>query len=142
MSGGGGGEELPSREAAELKGHEGAVLVTRFNSNGDYCLSCEKDRTIRLLNPHRKTYKSHGHEFRDVHVTSFVFIYLLYTFPFVYLCVCVLILSLGSLCVCRENSKLSSCGGEDKFSIGIRQLEVLSESFAVTIVRLMPHSSL
>ncbi|THG00833.1 hypothetical protein TEA_017493 [Camellia sinensis var. sinensis] len=57
---------LPGKEANVLKGHEGAVLAARFNADGNYCLSCGKDRTIRLWNPHRgihiKTYKSHGRE--------------------------------------------------------------------------------
>ncbi|CAM8884004.1 unnamed protein product [Rhodiola kirilowii] len=81
MSGG----ELPRKEANVLKGHEGAVLAARFNSDGNYCLTGGKDRTIRLWNPHRgihiKTYKSHGREVRDVHVT-------------------------------QDNSKLCSCGGD------------------------------
>ncbi|KAL6558919.1 hypothetical protein OROMI_019269 [Orobanche minor] len=76
---------IPRAEANVLRGHEGAVLAARFNSNGEYCLSCGKDRTIRLWNPHRgihvKTYKSHGREVRDVHVTT-------------------------------DNSKLCSCGGD------------------------------
>ncbi|KAE9466102.1 hypothetical protein C3L33_01952, partial [Rhododendron williamsianum] len=84
MSGGGVGE-LPRKEASVLKGHEGAVLAARFNADGNYCLSCGKDRTIRLWNPHRgiliKTYKAHGREVRDVHCT-------------------------------QDNSKLSSCGGD------------------------------
>jgi mitogen-activated protein kinase organizer 1 len=79
------GENLPRKEVNVLKGHEGAVLAARFNADGNYCLSCGKDRTIRLWNPHRgihiKTYKSHGREVRDVHVTS-------------------------------DNSKLTSCGGD------------------------------
>ncbi|CAA3010326.1 WD repeat domain-containing 83 [Olea europaea subsp. europaea] len=78
-------EDLPRKEANVLRGHEGAVLAARFNRNGEYCLSCGKDRTIRLWNPHRglhiKTYKSHGREVRDVHVTP-------------------------------DNSKLCSCGGD------------------------------
>ncbi|KAL2551493.1 Transducin/WD40 repeat-like superfamily protein [Forsythia ovata] len=78
-------EGLPRKEASVLRGHEGAVLAARFNRNGEYCLSCGKDRTIRLWNPHRglhiKTYKSHGREVRDVHVTP-------------------------------DNSKLCSCGGD------------------------------
>ncbi|QHO02446.1 WD repeat domain-containing protein [Arachis hypogaea] len=78
-------EDLPRKEVNVLKGHEGAVLAARFNADGNYCLSCGKDRTIRLWNPHRgihiKTYKSHGREVRDVHVTS-------------------------------DNSKLCSCGGD------------------------------
>ncbi|KAG8642950.1 hypothetical protein MANES_12G148300v8 [Manihot esculenta] len=68
-----------------LRGHEGAILAARFNGDGNYCLSCGKDRTIHLWNPHRgihiKTYKSHGREVRDVHVTL-------------------------------DNSKLISCGGD------------------------------
>ncbi|PRQ49247.1 putative transcription factor WD40-like family [Rosa chinensis] len=58
--------DLPKKEVNVLKGHEGAVLAARFNKDGNYCLSCGKDRTIRLWNPHRgihiKTYKSHGRE--------------------------------------------------------------------------------
>ncbi|TXG60489.1 hypothetical protein EZV62_015062 [Acer yangbiense] len=77
--------DLPRKEATVLRGHEGAVLAARFNGDGNYCLSCGKDRTIRLWNPHRgihiKTYKSHGREVRDVHVTA-------------------------------DNSKLISCGGD------------------------------
>lgn len=68
-------EDLPQKEVNVLKGHEGAVLAARFNDDGNYCLSCGKDRTIRLWNPHRgihiKTYKSHGREVRDVHVTPY-----------------------------------------------------------------------
>ncbi|KAF6163692.1 hypothetical protein GIB67_036152 [Kingdonia uniflora] len=76
---------LPRKESSVLRGHEGAVLAARFNYDGNYCVSCGKDRTIRLWNPHRgihiKTYKSHGREVRDVNVT-------------------------------QDNSKLCSCGGD------------------------------
>ncbi|XP_031474251.1 uncharacterized protein LOC116246487 [Nymphaea colorata] len=85
MATSGGGEQLPRKEVAVLKGHEGAVLAARFNSDGNYCLSCGKDRTIRLWNPHRslhiKTYKAHARDVRDVHVTL-------------------------------DNAKLCSCGGD------------------------------
>lgn len=51
---------LPSTPSHALAGHEGAVLAVRFNRAGTYCLSCGKDRTVRLWNPHRgvavKTY--------------------------------------------------------------------------------------
>lgn len=74
MSAGGGGD-VPRTEVNVLKGHEGAVLAARFNGDGNYCLTGGKDRTIRLWNPHRgihiKTYKSHGREVRDVHVTPY-----------------------------------------------------------------------
>lgn len=79
------GNTLPTKETSVLKGHEGAVLAVRFNTDGNYCLSCGKDRTIRLWNPHRglhiKTYKAHARDVRDVHVTG-------------------------------DNSKICSCGGD------------------------------
>ncbi|GBF92112.1 hypothetical protein Rsub_04459 [Raphidocelis subcapitata] len=64
---------LPSKEAFELTGHEGAVLNVRLNPAGTYCLSCGKDRTVRLWNPHKgipiKTYSGHGYEARDASVS-------------------------------------------------------------------------
>ena len=42
-------EPLPSQEAAVLRGHEGPVLAARFNHNGQYCLTCGKDRTLRCV---------------------------------------------------------------------------------------------
>jgi WD40 repeat protein len=69
-------QQLPRTEARSLSGHEGAVLAVRFNRDGNYCLSCGKDRTLRLWNPHTgahvKTYKSHAREVRDVHSSSYV----------------------------------------------------------------------
>jgi mitogen-activated protein kinase organizer 1 len=69
-------QHLPRTEARSLSGHEGAVLAVRFNRDGNYCLSCGKDRTLRLWNPHTgahvKTYKSHAREVRDVHSSSYV----------------------------------------------------------------------
>lgn len=69
-------QHLPRTEARSLSGHEGAVLAVRFNRDGNYCLSCGKDRTLRLWNPHTgahvKTYKSHAREVRDVHASSYV----------------------------------------------------------------------
>jgi hypothetical protein len=37
-------EHLPTQLAHELKGHEGAVLNVRFNTQGTYCLTCGKVR--------------------------------------------------------------------------------------------------
>ncbi|KAJ7287919.1 hypothetical protein O6H91_11G021900 [Diphasiastrum complanatum] len=66
--------DLPCREANVLRGHEGAVLAVRFNGDGNYCLSCGKDRTLRLWNPHKglriKTYNAHAREVRDVAVSA------------------------------------------------------------------------
>jgi WD40 repeat protein len=74
-SGAAAAQHLPRREARDLAGHEGAVLAVRFNRDGNYCLSCGKDRTVRLWNPHTgalvKTYKSHAREVRDVHSSSY-----------------------------------------------------------------------
>ncbi|KAF8693375.1 hypothetical protein HU200_038765 [Digitaria exilis] len=73
-SSGSAAQHLPRTEARSLSGHEGAVLAVRFNRDGNYCLSCGKDRTLRLWNPHTgahvKTYKSHAREVRDVHPSS------------------------------------------------------------------------
>ncbi|CAM6099202.1 unnamed protein product [Calypogeia fissa] len=77
--------KLPSREAAVLRGHEGAALTVRWNSDGKYCLSGGKDRSLRLWNPYKqlliKKYEGHGREIRDVAAS-------------------------------RDNSKLCSCGGD------------------------------
>lgn len=68
-----------------MKGHEGPVLAVRFTKQGNYCLSCGKDRSIRLWNPHKgvaiKTYAGHSYDVRDVAVV-------------------------------QDNSKFSSCGGD------------------------------
>eukprot|EP00249_Psilotum_nudum_P017815 c26502_g1_i2 orf=557-1234(-) len=81
----GGEEKLPSKEVNVLRGHEGAVLAVRFNRDGNYCLSCGRDRTIRLWNPHKglhiKKYNAHARDVRDVDV-------------------------------CGDNSKLCSCGSD------------------------------
>jgi hypothetical protein len=37
-------EHFPNKEAAVLTGHEGPVLVVRFNTQGTYCLSGGKVR--------------------------------------------------------------------------------------------------
>lgn len=77
--------KLPTKEVNVLRGHEGAVLAVRFNQDGNYCLSCGRDRTLRLWNPHRglqiKTYKAHARDVRDVNVSG-------------------------------DNAKLCSCGGD------------------------------
>lgn len=61
---------LPTELHSTLVGHEGPVLAVRFNRTGAYALTCGKDRTFRLWNPHKgtlvKTYTGHAHEVRDV----------------------------------------------------------------------------
>lgn len=66
--------QLPSEKTASLSGHSGPVLAVRFNKEGSYCLTCGKDRTLRLWNPHKgvlvKTYTGHGYDVRDVAVSN------------------------------------------------------------------------
>lgn len=81
----GGGRPQQLTESAVLKGHEGAVLAARFSADSNYCLTCGKDRAVRLWNPHKgtliKAYLGHGREVRDVAAS-------------------------------RDNSRLASCGGD------------------------------
>ncbi|XP_029653442.1 WD repeat domain-containing protein 83 [Octopus sinensis] len=50
---------------------QGAVRNVRFNSDGEYCISCGSDKTLKLWNPYRqlhlKTYSGHGYEVLDAH---------------------------------------------------------------------------
>jgi len=76
---------LPYTLVHTLRGHQGTVTTVRFNSNGNYCLSCGQDKSIKLWNPHKgvliKTYTGHGYEVLDVAVT-------------------------------KDNSQIASCGGD------------------------------
>ena len=80
-----GGDVLPYLLLNTLQGHEGPVFAVRFNHNGQYCITCGKDRQIILWNPHAarkvKTYLGHGHDVRDATIS-------------------------------RDNSKFASCGGD------------------------------
>lgn len=38
----------PTKELKVLKGHQGAVLCVRYNTDGHYCVSGGADKTIRL----------------------------------------------------------------------------------------------
>ncbi|XP_031561852.1 WD repeat domain-containing protein 83-like isoform X2 [Actinia tenebrosa] len=64
--------DLPCKEAALLAGHQGPVRAVRFNSDGNYCITCGSDKLVKLWNPHReggkflKTYSGHGYEVLDV----------------------------------------------------------------------------
>mmetsp|Transcript_12170 Transcript_12170/g.18379 ORF Transcript_12170/g.18379 Transcript_12170/m.18379 type:complete len:320 (-) Transcript_12170:135-1094(-) len=66
-----------------LSGHSGAVNAIRFTSDGNYCISCSDDRSVKLWNPHRddpsqhsnalliKSYSGvHGYQILDVAVTT------------------------------------------------------------------------
>jgi mitogen-activated protein kinase organizer 1 len=38
----------------ELVGHRAAVNAVRYSRDGNYCLSCSDDKTVRLWNPHKE----------------------------------------------------------------------------------------
>ncbi|XP_013396649.1 WD repeat domain-containing protein 83 [Lingula anatina] len=48
---------------------QGAVRAVRFNVDGNYCLTCGSDKSIKLWNPHKKAlikvYSGHGYEVLD-----------------------------------------------------------------------------
>ena len=41
--------ELPHKEAAVLKGHDGPVYAVRFNNTGTYCLTCGKVKVLPAI---------------------------------------------------------------------------------------------
>ncbi|XP_053907823.1 WD repeat domain-containing protein 83 [Cuculus canorus] len=61
--------ELPQRRVRTLRCAQGAVRAARFNADGNYCLTCGSDKSLKLWNPHRgtalRTYQGHGYEVLD-----------------------------------------------------------------------------
>lgn len=61
--------EIVERLAATIDCKQKSVRAVRFNGDGEYCLTCGSDKTIKLWNPHRslelKTYHGHGNEVLD-----------------------------------------------------------------------------
>eukprot|EP00051_Salpingoeca_urceolata_P010550 m.129251 g.129251 ORF g.129251 m.129251 type:complete len:309 (-) comp16754_c4_seq1:1672-2598(-) len=69
MASGVGAAMVPRYCIGTLKGHEGAVMAVRYNSDGDYCLTAGRDRTMRLWNPltqlEIKVYRGHSQDVTD-----------------------------------------------------------------------------
>ncbi|XP_038626668.1 WD repeat domain-containing protein 83 isoform X1 [Tachyglossus aculeatus] len=63
--------ELPRKLLRTLECRQGAVRAVRFNVDGNYCLTCGTDKSLKLWNPHKgtllKTYNGHGYEVLDAH---------------------------------------------------------------------------
>ncbi|XP_040591262.1 WD repeat domain-containing protein 83-like [Mesocricetus auratus] len=61
--------ELPQKRLKTLDCGQGAVRAVRFNVDGNYCLTCGSDKTLKLWNPLRgtllRTYSGHGYEVLD-----------------------------------------------------------------------------
>ncbi|KAM4749189.1 WD repeat domain-containing protein 83 [Rhinophrynus dorsalis] len=61
--------ELPRVLQRRLDCNQGAVRAVRFNVDGNYCMTCGSDKSLKLWNPHKgtllKTYSGHGYEVLD-----------------------------------------------------------------------------
>ncbi|XP_075715229.1 WD repeat domain-containing protein 83 isoform X2 [Rhinoderma darwinii] len=61
--------ELPQHLQRRLACNQGAVRAVRFNVDGNYCMTCGSDKSLKLWNPHKgtmlKTYSGHGYEVLD-----------------------------------------------------------------------------
>lgn len=60
---------IPTVLADTLDCKQGAVRAVRYNVDGNYCLTCGSDKSLKLWNPERKlalkTYTGHGYEVLD-----------------------------------------------------------------------------
>lgn len=88
-------------EIRSLNNHINGVNKVKYTSDGNYCVSCSDDRTIKLWNPNKedplnnqnslliKTYSGvHGYQVLDVDISKVIFLSLLpflYYFSFSYL---------------------------------------------------------
>uniref|UniRef100_H2Z145 WD repeat domain-containing protein 83 n=1 Tax=Ciona savignyi TaxID=51511 RepID=H2Z145_CIOSA len=60
---------LPTNLIHAIDCQQGAVRAVRFNGDGNYCLTCGNDKTIKLWNPEKqimiKKYAGHGYDVLD-----------------------------------------------------------------------------
>ncbi|VDO95944.1 unnamed protein product [Soboliphyme baturini] len=70
-------QKLPSKISTVIDCKQGAVRAVRFNVDGNYCVTCGADKTLKLWNPARpdgalllKTYFGHGYEVLDAVCSS------------------------------------------------------------------------
>jgi len=66
---GGNMDLLPLKHICDLNNDGAAVRAVRFNADGEYCMTCGSDKTVKLWNPYKnillKTYSGHGYEVLD-----------------------------------------------------------------------------
>ena len=62
-------DKLPLKEITTLNERGSAIRAVRFNSDGEYCMTCGSDKSVKLWNPYKniclKTYSGHGYEVLD-----------------------------------------------------------------------------
>ncbi|KAK3869902.1 hypothetical protein Pcinc_024816 [Petrolisthes cinctipes] len=67
-------EKPPSYLVRVMECKQGAVRAVRFNVDGEYCLTCGSDKSVKLWNPHKGTllhvYAGHGYEVLDARGSS------------------------------------------------------------------------
>ncbi|XP_077988063.1 WD repeat domain-containing protein 83-like [Glandiceps talaboti] len=67
-------DKLPTKLIETVDCKQGAVRAVRFNVDGNYCLTCGSDKSVKLWNPHRglllKAYQGHGYEVLDAAASS------------------------------------------------------------------------
>ncbi|PIK55640.1 putative WD repeat domain-containing protein 83 [Apostichopus japonicus] len=60
---------LPTKVTQTLDCKQRAVRAVRFNADGNYCMTCGSDKSVKLWNPHNglplKTYVGHGYDVFD-----------------------------------------------------------------------------
>ena len=77
-----------------LCGHSASINSVRFNADGNYCMTCSDDRTLRLWNPH-KTIPGQTSEALLIKTYSGVHGY-----------------SVSDVAISRDNCKFASCGAD------------------------------
>ena len=62
-------EKLPLNHVTTLNEKGSAIRAVRFNFDGEYCMTCGSDKSVKLWNPYKnillKTYSGHGYEVLD-----------------------------------------------------------------------------
>ena len=45
--------ELPTKLVNTVECKQGAVRAVRFNTDGNYCITCGSDKSVKLWNPYK-----------------------------------------------------------------------------------------
>ncbi|XP_066913209.1 WD repeat domain-containing protein 83-like [Clytia hemisphaerica] len=62
-------DKLPLKHVVTVNERGSAIRAVRFNFDGEYCMTCGSDKSVKLWNPYKnillKTYSGHGYEVLD-----------------------------------------------------------------------------